>query len=360
MPFDINLLPLSIRPTVVRLQETIAFSDNITKGANGYVLIGLNRLLNRMQVVKFYYWGGGLHIEPALLATLESQHVLRVDSAEAVDEEDAYFITRYCEGGDLDDQLRTRTFGPLQAIDTLLQIASGVSYLHGQGYLHRDLKPSNILCAEDSWVIGDFGSVVLMNNDGFASTQSKHSIIYRPPEDFLANTRYYRQGDVYQLSIVFYQLLGGKLSYEVDDWLTTAEINHRGKLDDIEGQIFAQTCIQRRIERGKVIDFRSLPAIVPDHIVRLIRAACRTDYLRRPSTVADLITRLNNLRKRTLDWRIVDGLFQITNGGRSFRIVPDGQSWRVQKMVQAGWKNQNDLARLAIHEAVKVVENLVR
>lgn len=359
MPFDITLLPPSIRPTVARLQETLTFSDNITKGANGDVLIGHNRLLDRMQVVKFYYWGGGLHIEPALLANLESPHVLKVDSAEAIDEDDAFFVTRYCDGGDLDDQLAQRSFGPLQAIDVLLQIASGVSYLHGQGYLHRDLKPSNIFCADGNWVVGDFGSVVLMNEDGFASTQSKHSIIYRPPEDFHANTRYYRQGDVYQLGMVLYQLLGGAINYDVDGWLTAAQIKHRGNLDDIEGQIFAQGCVQKLIQKGKVLDFDTLPAVVPDHLLRVIRAACRVDHLQRPGTVADLITRLNNLRQRTMDWRTVDGLHQIASHGRSFRIVPSNKGWRVEKMVKAGWKNQHGLEFTLVGDAVSAVEGLI-
>ncbi len=359
MPFDLGVLPENVRPTVKRLQEAITFSDNITKGANGFVLIGHNRLLDRMQVVKIYYWGGGLHVEPALLAALESPHVLKVDSAEAIDEDDAFFITRYCAGGDLDDQLALRSFGPREAIDALLQIAAGVSYLHGQGYLHRDIKPSNLFCNDDgSWVIGDFGSVVKMNEHGFASTQSKHSIIYRPPEDFDDNVKYYRQGDVYQLGMVLYQLLGGRLDYDVDCWLTAVQIKHRETLDDIEAQVFAQSCIQRLIQKGKVLDLDTLPPVVPEHLKRLLRSACRLDYNRRPQTVADLISTLNNLRKRTFDWRWADHSYQLETKQRSFRLVKSGEALQVEKRVGGGWKTQHGLRFTDTLEAVSKVEEL--
>lgn len=359
MSFDIAALPGNVRPTVQRLQETISFSDNVTKGANGYVLIGHNRLLDRMQVVKIYYWGGGLHVEPALLAKLESPHVLKVDSAEPIDQDDAYFITRFCAGGDLDDQLAKRSFGPRESIDVLLQVASGVSYLHGQGYLHRDLKPSNVFCTDDGlWVIGDFGSVVTMNEDGFASTQSKHSIIYRPPEDFDTPARFYRQGDIYQLGILFYQILGGQLDYGEDNWLSGAQLKHRATLPDIEAQIFSQTCIEAVIRKGRVLELDTLPPTVPEHLRRLIRHACRTDRSKRHETVADFIGKLNNLRNRTFDWRLADGLFQLDAKGKSFRLTPVGADIQIEKRVAGGWKTQHGL-RFSDHSvAVAKAEEL--
>ncbi|MWP38058.1 protein kinase [Rhodobacter sphaeroides] len=359
MPFDINLLPANVRPAVQRLQETIEFSDNITKGANGYVLIGRNHLLDRVQVVKVYYWGRGKHVEPALLAKLESPNVLKVDGAEKIDEDDAYFITRYCGGGDLDDQLAKRAFGPLEGIDILLQIASGVSYLHGQGYLHRDLKPSNVFYTDDdAWVIGDFGSVVTMNDEGFASTQSKHSIIYRPPEDFDVPACFYRQGDIYQLGILLYQILGGRLDYKEDSWLTPRQLKHRATLADIEAQMFSQSCIESVIRRGKVLDLDTLPATVPDHLRRLIRHACRTDYLKRHATTSDFISKLNNLRKKTFDWRMVDELYQLDAQRKSFRIVPVDGDWQIEKRVRRGWKIQRGECFDAQSRAVARVEYL--
>ncbi|GGF33258.1 hypothetical protein GCM10011321_25560 [Youhaiella tibetensis] len=359
MPFDISLLPENVRPTVQRLQKTITFSDNITKGANGYVLIGHNNLLDRPQVMKIYYWGGGAHIEPTLLAKLEFPNILKVDSAEPIDEDDAYFITRFCGGGDLDDQLAEKAFGPREGIDILLQIASGVSYLHGQGYLHRDLKPSNVFCTDGGvWVVGDFGSVVTMNEEGFASTQSKHSIIYRPPEDFEEAARFYRQGDIYQLGLLLYQTLGGRLDYEQDSWLSHAQMKQRETLGGIEGHVYAQSCIGSVIRKGKVLKLDTLPATVPKHLRQLIRQACRVDYKRRPEAASDFITKLNNLRRKTFDWKVVDGLYQLDVKGRSFRLTPVDGDLQVEKRVAGGWKKQHGLRFSDPLLAVGEVEDL--
>lgn len=359
MPYDIEALPANLRPVAARLSESITFSESITKGANGQVLIGHHRLLERMVVVKFYYWGDGVHIEPAMLARLESAHVLKVDHAEAVDADDAFFITRYCSAGDLDDELASRVFGPVEAIDALLQFGAGVSYLHGEGYVHRDLKPSNLFVTDDgSRVIGDFGSVVRIGEDDVANSLSKHSIIYRPPEDFVGN-QFYRQGDIYQLGMVLYQLLGGVLPYEIENWLTPRQIAIGAALNDFDRQAFYCSSIEARIRKGNVLKLESLPAYVPDTLKRVIRKACHVDKDSRYPTAADLLATLNNIRRRVFDWRIDNGVLTLRNRNRIYRIVPAGSQFHIEKQVSAGWRRQRELVSDTMVGAITNVERTI-
>lgn len=359
MPYNLAALPTKLQPTAARLSESIAFSDTILKGANGHVLIGHHRLLDRRVVVKFYYWGDGVHIEPALLARLESPHVLKVDHAEAIDEEDAFFITRYCSAGDLDDELANRTFGPVEAIDALRQFGSGVSYLHGEGYVHRDLKPSNLFMTDDGGrVIGDFGSVVRIGEKDFANSVSKHAIIYRPPEDFVGS-RYYRQGDVYQLGMVFYQLLGGALPYDLEQWLTPKQICLGAKLHDVDRQVFYNSVIEERIRKGKVLNLDSLPDWVPRKLKRIIRKACHLDKDSRYPTAADFLATLNNIRPHIFDWRVNDGVLSVQDRGRTYRIVPSDEQFYVEKQVAAGWRRQHELTSNEMAEAIEGIERTI-
>lgn len=360
MPYDIAALPANLQPTAVRLGQTISFTDIIEKGANGHVLIGNHNILERQVVVKFYYWGDGAHIEPAMLARLESPNVLKVDHAEAIDINDAFFITRYCSVGDLDDELASRTFGPVEAIDAILQVGAGVSYLHGQGYLHRDLKPSNLLVTDDgNRVIGDFGSVVRIGEDDFVNSLSKHSIIYRPPEDFVGN-RFYRQGDIYQLGIVLYQMLGGSLPYAIEAWLTERQIAHGETLENIDRDIFYNSMVEAQILKGKVLKIDSLPCYVSNALKRILRRACHLDKDRRYPTAADFLAALNNVRRQIFDWRIEDGILNLRDGKSTYRIVSINNDFVVEKRIAAGWRRQRELTSATLARAVEAVQQSIQ
>lgn len=65
------------------LSQDIQFEREVTKGGNGYLFFGENRILNTKIAVKFYYWGGEekYHAEPSALADINSLHVLNVQNA---------------------------------------------------------------------------------------------------------------------------------------------------------------------------------------------------------------------------------------------------------------------------------------
>lgn len=53
----------------------------------------------------------------------------------------------------------------------MIQIISGLYFLHSQGIVHRDLKPGNILLKEGKKIkIGDFGLATLIqaNNENLS------------------------------------------------------------------------------------------------------------------------------------------------------------------------------------------------
>lgn len=239
--------PVDFKEAVIALEEKYIFERDITKGANGYVLVGVNRVTEQKVIVKFYYWASGTYAEPKTLAGLDHENVLQVLDAAPVNDQYAYFVTPYCEVGDLDDLLKLRRLGPTEAVHIVSRICSGVSYFHGEKLIHRDLKLSNILLRADGRpVIGDFGSVRHQNDSGYATSPTKHSLIYRPPEDFSAND-FFVQGDVYQLGLVLFQLLGGRFPYEERQWLSVTQAAKYDQLCGFDAQMFAADVIQQKI-----------------------------------------------------------------------------------------------------------------
>lgn len=358
MTADINSLPLPIREKAIELSKDIEFRTLNNKGGNSYVLIGYNKILKRDVVVKFYYWGGGDHAEPAFLAELDCDHILKVHHAGSINEDDAFFMTPLCASGDLDDALARKHFGTIEAIDVLSQIAAGASFLHGSGYLHRDLKPANVFClSANKYVIGDFGSVVRQNQAGHAASKTRHSLLYRTPEELLKQC-YYKQGDVYQLGLVFFQLLGGRLSYRERDWLAPKQQAHYDTLSVLDAQFYATPLIEARIVKGQMLDFQSLPPWVSKAVRSVIRTCSAVDFNKRYATVSDLSAVLNNIRSKTPDWRI-DEHPVLHKKRKKFRITKLATgSFHLEKDTGGGWRRERAYEPASLADAVQIAEGL--
>ena len=94
-----------------------------------------------------------------------------------------------------------------------LDIADGLSYLHGEGIVHRDLKPKNILVGPGGAKLADLGTAKVI---GVAARTALHTVgpgtaIYHPPE--AGEGRYSAKIDVFSLGLTLMQLgLVGALS----------------------------------------------------------------------------------------------------------------------------------------------------
>lgn len=111
-----------------------------------------------------------------------------------------------------------------KATDIIRGVAEGLQYAHSQGIVHRDIKPGNILIAADGtpkitdWGLSKATGTKQSGIIGF-------SLEYASPEQ-LAPNLYGEPGvwtDIYQLGVLFYEMLTGKLPFTGDGM---GEITH--------------------------------------------------------------------------------------------------------------------------------------
>lgn len=361
---DTVAAPNPIKQKLRDLSGTINFEKQSRKGANGWLFFGKNKIHNQRMAVKFYDWSGdpAFHAEPRALASMNSENVISILDAAFVDTNYAYFVTPYFSKGDLDEELCRSTIGNIRGINLTRDILSGLSYLHAKKLLHRDLKPQNILLSDaDHAVIGDFGSVKKIPDGRHTVPGSGHSLIYRPPESVISG-EYGIPGDIYQVGILMYQLLGGPLPYEETAWLNHRELKEYRQIpDDIDKQIFANNVIKRRIARGNIINISVMPPWVCLPIRRTISKACHINPQKRYQSCADFLARIASIRTNIRNWCIEDGCPTMLNHTQ-YRIVPvqNSNNFQVQKRRGSIWRCDNSFGNGTIADLVERIEDQFR
>jgi len=358
--FDTIKVPDPIKRKLMDLFQSIEVTRQSRKGSNGWLFFGQNRISKQKVAIKFYDWGGDPHhAEPKYLATISSSNVIQILDASFVDDDYAYFLTPYFNNGDLDVEIYREIEGNIRAVSVVRDILSGLSYLHMHNLLHRDLKAQNILVDNGlKAVIGDFGSVRRIPQGSSSVPGSGHSLIYTPPES-ISSKSYGVPGDIYQVGILLFQMLGGALPYEESSWLDPKDLNkYRLTPDSTEKQIFATVCIKKKILRGKVADVETLPPWVCKHLRRIVLKACNTNPEKRYQTCSDFLANLNAIGSKIRDWKVENGC-PTCYGKTSYRIVLNRESgeYFVEKNKDAGWRRDNSFVGSIVNDLVLEIDS---
>ncbi|CAD6495179.1 MAG: Serine/threonine-protein kinase PknD [Candidatus Argoarchaeum ethanivorans] len=128
-----------------------------------------------------------------------------------------YLEMEYADSGSLDQM--NKPVSVETASEIILEIAEGLAYSHAQGVIHRDLKPMNILLTKDfTPKISDWGlSKIIAENK--TSSVYGFSPFYASPEQ-ISKKKFGKpdeRTDIYQLGVVFYELLAGRPPFEGND-----------------------------------------------------------------------------------------------------------------------------------------------
>jgi serine/threonine protein kinase len=108
---------------------------------------------------------------------------------------------------------------PLQIVDFMRQMLSGVAHCHAHGVMHADLKPANILVdAHGLLKIADFGLARMLRDPRRLRTDTIVTLHYRPPELLQPRNDAERPGfaygcavDMWSIGCIFEELLSGRV-----------------------------------------------------------------------------------------------------------------------------------------------------
>jgi hypothetical protein len=106
-----------------------------------------------------------------------------------------------------------------KAAEIITGVANGLAYAHEQGIIHRDIKPQNILLDSNGVPkISDWGMSRLIGSSAIP-TIAGFSLAYAAPEQISPGKfgETDERTDIYQLGVVFYELVTGKLLFPGDD-----------------------------------------------------------------------------------------------------------------------------------------------
>jgi len=122
--------------------------------------------------------------------------------------------------GQLLSELVGSVTGPIpwdRAQSMFQQLLDAVTYAHSQGVVHRDLKPDNVLVTEGGQLkVLDFGIAKDVASSATKTGTGMGTVDYMAPEQYLDAKNVDQRADVYALGMTLYEMLAGRLPWDVD------------------------------------------------------------------------------------------------------------------------------------------------
>lgn len=158
--------------------------------------------------------------EQRTLAQLNHPSIARLYDADTLADGTPWFVMEYVEGLPLTEYCRRNQCTIERRLQLFHSVCEAVQYAHQHAVIHRDLKPSNILVKDDGTIrLLDFGIAKQLESLEAPVDQTRTALrlmtpAYAAPEQ-IRGERVGIQTDVYSLGVILYELLAGRLPFDL-------------------------------------------------------------------------------------------------------------------------------------------------
>ncbi len=207
-----------------------------------------------------------------------------------------YFAMEFIRGKTLREYVSDRNLTHEAAAAAGGQNLRKPYHAHQRGLIHRDLKPGNIIVDETGQPkILDFGVARVTDSDIEATRQTDMgqllgTLAYMSPEQVLADPQELdTRSDVYALGVILYELLAGRLPYEINrvqihEAIQTIRDTDPARLSSIQ-RIYSgdiETIVAKALEKDKNRRYASAQDLAED----IRRYLANEPILARPPSAA--------------------------------------------------------------------------
>jgi serine/threonine protein kinase len=169
--------------------------------------------------------------EAQAASALDHPNICTIHQIDETDDGRTFICMTCYDGETLEERIATGPLSVEEAAGIAAQIAAGLAKAHAQGIVHRDVKPANVFLTGDGQVkIFDFGLAKLaglsrLTRDGTAVGTAA----YMSPEQTSGEDVDHRT-DIWALGAVLYEMISGKLPFEVPRQVARRPLPERGRV----------------------------------------------------------------------------------------------------------------------------------